>query len=78
MKVLILLLSISLAVDGFIEETFDFGEGETLTMRMEDENDGLLDREGGYPTSTEYDKLLHIFFLAKNFYNFNPLFFQRG
>jgi len=53
MKVLILLLSISLAVDGFIEETFDFGEGETLTMRMEDEDDGLRDGEEDYPTSSE-------------------------
>ena len=60
MKLLILLLSISLAVDGFIEETFDFGEGETLTMRMEDEDDGLSDGEEDYQTSSsEYDRLLH-------------------
>ena len=76
MKVLILLLSISLAVDGFIEETFDFGEGETLTMRMEDEDDGLSDGEEDYQTSSsEYDRLLHMFL---KFFLTSPSFFQRG
>ena len=40
MKVLILLLGISLTVGaGFIEKSLDFGDGETLTLRMEDDTD---------------------------------------
>ena len=40
MKVLILLLGISLTASaGLIEKSLDFGDGETLTLRMEDDTD---------------------------------------
>ena len=40
MKVLIVLLSICLMANaGIIEKTIDFGEGETLTLRMEEDGD---------------------------------------
>ena len=40
MKVLIVLLGICLTVNsGIIEKTIDFGEGETLTLRMEEDGD---------------------------------------
>ena len=40
MKVLIVLLGICLTANaGIIEKTIDFGEGETLTLRMEEGGD---------------------------------------
>ena len=40
MQVWILLLGISLTANaGIIEKTIDFGEGETLTLRMEENGD---------------------------------------
>ena len=40
MRVLIVLLSICLTASaGIIEKTIDFGEGETLTLRMKENGD---------------------------------------
>ena len=40
MKVLIVLLGICLTANaGIIEKTIDFAEGETLTLRMEEDGD---------------------------------------